>query len=202
MLSRLSIDQAAERLCAGGVILFPTETCYGIGARAFDEAAVERIVAVKQRPSGKPLPVLVPTIAYLRRRQLESPLLVLAEIFWPGPLTLVVPAFPGLPAAVTAGTNMVGIRQSAHPVAQALVERVGEPIIATSANRSGEPAAADLIACDQAGLETVDGVIDGGALSGTPSTVVGFVHGSLRIFRAGPIAEADLRVAWQQARNL
>ena len=72
---------------------------------------------------------------------MDSPLAVLAEQFWPGALTLVVPAFPGLPTQVTAGTNMVGVRVSAHPVARKLVERLGEPVVATSANLTGQPAA-------------------------------------------------------------
>jgi L-threonylcarbamoyladenylate synthase len=200
MLPRLTINQAADALCAGGVVAFPTETSYGIGCRAFDAGAVARVVAAKHRPEGKPLPVLLPGVEALRRLEPETPLLVLAEAFWPGPLTLVVPAFPGLPPAVTADMNMVGLRVPAHPVALELVREVGEPLVATSANRSGEPAAADAAACDH--LVGVDGVVDGGPVPGGHNTVVGLVDGDLHLYRAGPISEAALREVWDRARLL
>lgn len=201
MLKRLTVDEAVESLRGGGVIAFPTETCYGIGCRAFDPAAVAKVVAAKHRPDGKPLPVLLPSVEALRAQRLESPLVVLAETFWPGPLTLIVPAFPGLPAAITADTNMVGVRMSAHPIAQALVEGLGEPLVATSANRSGHPAAPSAAACDAAGLVGLVGLVDGGPVSGTASTVVGLDRGELRIFRAGPIDAATLHAAWRSARG-
>ncbi len=201
MLSRLTHDEALAIVREGGVVVFPTETAYGLGCRAFDETAVTRVVAAKQRPVGKPLPVLLPSVAALRTRQVESPLLLLAEAFWPGALTLVVPAFPALPAAVTAGTGMVGVRMSAHPVAAALVEALGEPLVATSANRSGEPAARGPAACDAAGLSGVDGLVEGGEVAGTASTVVGLVAGDLKLFREGPISEAELRAVWDPVRR-
>lgn len=200
MLLRLTVDDALQRLNAGGVVVFPTETAYGVGCRAFDPAAVARVLEAKGRPDGKPLPVLLPGVAALRMRQVESPLLMLAEAFWPGPLTLVVPAFPELPAAVTAGTGMVGVRMSAHPVAAELVERLGQPLVATSANRSGDPAASSPTACDGAELQGVDGLVEGGDVAGTASTVVGLVDGDLRIFRQGPVSEADLRAVWDPQR--
>lgn len=200
MLPRLTVDEAAARLRAGGVVAFPTETSYGLGCRAFDAAAVERVVRAKGRPEGKPLPVLLPDVETLRRLQPETPLLVLAEAFWPGPVTLVVPAFPGLPAPITADTNMVGVRVSPHPVARALVAALGEPLVATSANRTGEPASADAEACDRAGLVGVDGLVDGGPVPGGASTVVGLVDGDLHLFREGPVSEAELRAVWERAR--
>lgn len=202
MLERLKIVDAVEHLRAGGVIAFPTETCYGLGCRAFDAEAVARLVAAKQRPDGKPLPVLLPSADALRKQRLESPLVVLAEAFWPGPLTLIVPAFPGLSAPITADTNMVGVRVSAHPIAQELVESLGEPLVATSANRSGQPAAASAEECDAAGLVGLAGLIDGGPVSGTASTVVGLDRGELRIFREGPIEAVELDRVWRAARGL
>lgn len=200
MLTRLSIEAAAAALRRGGVIVFPTETSYGVGCRAFDAEAVARVITAKGRPDGKPLPVLLPSISDLHRRRLETPLIVLAEAFWPGPLTLVVPAFPGLPAPITADTNMVGVRMSAHPLARKLVEALGEPLVATSANRSGHPAASSPEECDDAGLIGVDGLVDGGVVSGTASTVVGLDRGELRIFREGPIGLDRLEVVWKQSR--
>lgn len=199
-MRRLSIDEAIARLKAGGVVVFPTETSYAIGCRAYDAEAVARVVAAKHRPDGKPLPILLPSVRALTRKRLETPLAVLAEALWPGPLTLVVPAFPGLPARITADTNMVGVRVSGHPIARALVEGVGEPLVATSANRSGEPAASSPEACDAAGLTGVDGLVDGGALAGSKSTVVGLDRGELRIFREGPIGRARLEAVWRAGR--
>ncbi len=200
MLERLTTEEGLTRLRCGGVVVFPTETAYGLGCRAFDEVAVARVIAAKGRPEGKPLPVLLSGVGALRLRRVESPLLLLAEAFWPGPLTLVVPAFPNLPAAVTAGTGMVGVRMSAHPVAAALTAALGEPLVATSANRSGAPAATTPAACDEAGLHGVDGMVEGGAVAGTASTVVGLVDGDLRLFREGPITEAALRRVWDPLR--
>lgn len=199
-MRRLQIDEAIAVLKAGGVIVFPTETSYGIGCRAYDAEAVLRVVTAKGRPEGKPLPVLLPSAEALRQKRLETPLVVLAEAFWPGPLTLVVPAFPGLPAPITADTNMVGVRVSAHPIARALVEGLGEPLVATSANRSGHPAAATAEDCENAGLVGVDGLVDGGALKGHASTVVGLDRGELRIFREGPIGLDALSAVWSRAR--
>ena len=199
-LMRMDIDTARACLRRSGLVVFPTDTSYGLGCRALDAAAVERLIYAKGRPDGKPLPVLLPSIEELLRRQLDTPLLALARAFWPGPLTIVIPAFPGLPAAVTADTNMVGVRVSAHPVARALVEFLGEPLVATSANRSGQPAATTPEACDAAGLLRVDGIVDAGAVEGGTSTVVGLVDGDLHLYREGRITEENLRAVWNESR--
>jgi L-threonylcarbamoyladenylate synthase len=202
MVSRLDLDEATACIQQGGIIAFPTETSFGIGCRAFDARAVQRVVAAKGRPDGQPLPILVPDVRYLRNHELESPLMALAEAFWPGALTLVVPAFPGLPSQVSAGTNMVGVRMSGHPIAQALVERVGEPIVGTSANRTGEPAAKTAAEVDASGIDGLDGLIEGnGAVGGGASTVVGLVNGDLIVHRHGPITEIELRLVWSQTRG-
>ena len=201
MLSRLTVEEAVRKLKAGGLVVFPTETSFGLGCRAFDPDAVERLIQVKNRPAGKPLPVLLPSLEVLRKHEMDTPLHVLASAFWPGPLTLVIPAFPGLPAPITASTNMVGVRMSAHPVAQAIVAGLGEPLVATSANQSGQAAASSVADCDAAGLEGVDGIVEADPVSGTASTVVGLVDGDLQIYRAGPISEAQLRDIWDPARR-
>ncbi|MCB9524307.1 MAG: threonylcarbamoyl-AMP synthase [Myxococcales bacterium] len=201
MLTRLALAEAADILRDGGVVLFPTETTYALGCLARDAAAVRRVVGLKARPEGRPLPVMLPDWQTFLKLTVESPLAPLAERFWPGPLTVVVPAFPGLPQAVTADTNMVGLRLSGHPVAQALMQRVGEPVVATSANRTGEPAAADLAACDRAGLEAVDGVLPGEGLTGRGSTVVGLAAGQLAIYREGLLPVEDLLAAWRALRQ-
>lgn len=201
MLKRMNIDQALAALKGGDVVVLPTETSYGLCCRAYDTDAVSRVVRAKGRPAGKPLPVLLPSIEILRQHDFETPLLQLAEGFWPGPLTVVVPAFPGLASDVTAGTNMVGVRISAHPVARALVEGVGEPIVATSANRSGAAACSTPEACDASGLVGVAGLVDAGPLAGGASTVVGLKDGELTVFRQGPLGLAVLSEAWARLRS-
>lgn len=201
MLTRLTTDQAVEALRRGEVVVLPTETSYGLACRAYDHDAVARVVQAKGRPAGKPLPVLLPGVDLLRQHAFETPLLHFAELFWPGPLTIVVPAFPGLPAAVTAATNMVGIRVSAHPLARAIVEAIGEPLVATSANRSGETAAASATECDEMGFVGVAGLVDGGQLAGGASSVVGLRDGELVVFREGPLGTQSLREAWTAIRD-
>lgn len=198
-MERLSIDDGIARLRAGGVIVFPTESCYALGCLASDDAAVERLIAIKHRPPGKPLPVLIHSSEALRSKLPESPMFILAGAFWPGPLTLVMPAFPGLAAPVTAGTNMVGVRASAHPTAQALVEALGEPLVATSANLSGQPAARTPEEVDAADL-AADGIIAGGAVPKGKSTVVGLDDGSLVFYAEGDIPQGAIRDAWLRAR--
>jgi L-threonylcarbamoyladenylate synthase len=201
MLKRLDEDQTIERLRQGGVVVFPTETSYSLGCRAGDATAVARLVALKGRPDGRPLPVLLPSMRALERHQPETPLLALAQAFWPGPLTLVVPAFPGLAQAVTGATNMVGVRLSGHEVAARIAHALGEPVVATSANRSGAAAPSTAEGCDAAGLDGADGLLDAGPVPGSKSTVVGIVDGALHVFREGPIAAASLRAAWASRLN-
>ena len=101
MLKCLSLAQGIEYLRNDGVIVFPTETTYALGCRAFSQKAVSRLVQLKGRPDGKPLPVLLPSLKYLQQFAIESPLLPLAGHFWPGPLTVVIPCFPNLAREVS-----------------------------------------------------------------------------------------------------
>lgn len=201
MLKRLSLAEGIEHLRNDGVIIFPTETSYALGCRAFAQEAVSRLVSIKGRPDGKPLPVLLPSLKYLQRYAIESPLLPLADHFWPGPLTVVIPCFPNLAREVSGSTNMVGVRRSAHPVAAALVEALDEPIVATSANVSGTPAAASVAACHAAGLVGVNGLIESGTLGGQASTVVGLVEGRLEIFREGRLSSQLVASTWTSLRS-
>ena len=125
MLKRLSIEEGVACLRADELIVFPTETSYALGCRAFAQDAVSRLVRSKGRPDGKPLPVLLPSIKYLKQFNIESPLLSLAQKFWPGPLTVVIPCFPNLAREISGHTNMVGVRHSPHPIAGQLVEAFG-----------------------------------------------------------------------------
>jgi L-threonylcarbamoyladenylate synthase len=201
MLKCLSLAQGIEYLRNDGVIVFPTETTYALGCRAFSQTAVSRLVQLKGRPDGKPLPVLLPSLKYLQQFAIESPLLPLASHFWPGPLTVVIPCFPKLAREVSGNTNMVGVRRSANPIAAALVEALDEPIVATSANVSGTPAASSVEACHAAGLVGVDGLIEGGTVGGQASTVVGLVEGRLETFREGGLSSELVVSTWRGLRS-
>jgi len=184
------VAAAGEVLRRGGIVVYPTETFYGLGALARAGGALDRLARAKLRPEGKPLPLLaadraqVEEVAVLRGRAAR-----LAERFWPGPLTLVLPARLGLSAAVTGGTGTVGIRIPGSEVARALAAAAGGALVSTSANPSGGPPPARVEDLDQALREAVDLVLDGGATpGGLPSTVVEVGPEGVRVVRAGAIA--------------
>jgi L-threonylcarbamoyladenylate synthase len=172
------LARAADLLRAGGTVAFPTETVYGLGANALDPAAVARIFAAKQRPAWDPLIVHLASIAGLAEvteidPTLQSLVNALAEAFWPGPLTLLLPRAPRIPDSVTAGRPLVGIRVPAHPVALELLRLTQRPIAAPSANTFGHtsPTTAAHVLADLAGR--IDAVLDGGATAvGVESTVL------------------------------
>lgn len=185
------IDTAGGILSAGGLVAFPTETVYGLGADARDGQAVARIYAAKGRPDFNPLIVHVPDLETARRYgTFDADMLRLAQAFWPGPMTLVVPLAPdhGLSPLVTAGLDSVGLRVPAHPLAQQLLRAFGGPIAAPSANPSGRisPTTADHVL---AGLgKRIDAVLDGGACAvGLESTIVGGTP--LALLRPGGVAQ-------------
>jgi L-threonylcarbamoyladenylate synthase len=186
--SSAALADAVAALRAGRVIAFPTETFYGLGAAALMPAAVRHIFEVKGRPEDKPLLVLVDSIAMVERLAVEIPerARALMTRHWPGALTLVLPARPDVPCGVTAGSGTVGV--SAHPVAQALVRALGQPITAPSANPSGQPppsTAAEVLAYFPSGLAIV---LDGGATAGgAPSTVLDVTVDPPRVLRAGAV---------------
>ncbi|MCU0864024.1 MAG: L-threonylcarbamoyladenylate synthase [Planctomycetes bacterium] len=186
-----AIAAAAEILRRGGLVAFPTETVYGLGAHALDPEAVARIYAAKGRPSFNPLIVHLADADQLSRlARTVSPLAQrLAAAFWPGPLTLVLPRQPVVPDAVTAGLDTVGVRVPAHPVARALIAAAGLPIAAPSANaytRVSPTTAAHVLA--QLG-DRVELVLDGGpAAVGIESTVVDVSGERPVLLRPGGIA--------------
>jgi L-threonylcarbamoyladenylate synthase len=184
------IAEAAAALRRGGVIAYPTETFYGLGALASDGEAVARLVRAKGRPDGKPLPLLGADTSQLTLVAEFSPLARrLAAAFWPGPLTLVLPARPGLPAAITGGGGTVGVRVTGSAVAAALAAAAGGALVATSANRSGQPPPTTTAGLDPALLDRLDLVLDGGPTpGGAPSTVVAVEDGRLTLLRPGAVA--------------
>lgn len=189
------IDRAAEVLRRGGLVAFPTETVYGLGANALDPAAVRRIFAAKGRPAFNPLIVHVADIEQARELAADWPAAAqaLAERFWPGSLTLVVPRRAIVPDEITAGGPTVALRVPAHPVALALIRAAGVPIAAPSANRSTHlsPTRARHVLASLS--EAVDLLLDAGPTpGGLESTVVDVTCTPARLLRPGLVAPAQL----------
>ena len=196
MVSDSEIARAAGIIRAGGLVAFPTETVYGLGANALNSAAIDRVYAVKGRPPASPLIVHIGSIELARQLSTGWSRLAerLAQRFWPGPLTLVVTKHPGIPDRVTAGLASVGLRLPAHPVAQALIRRAGVPIAAPSANRFTQlsPTTAEHV---RAGLgDDVDMILDGGPTNiGIESTVLSIVDvAHPRLLRPGMVTQAEI----------
>lgn len=189
------IAAAAALLKAGGVVAFPTETVYGLGADARNAEAVRRVFKLKGRPEGNPLIVHVSDIAMARECVSDWPQAAqaLAERFWPGPLTLVLPKAADIPAEVTAGAETVGVRCPDHPMALELIRAFGGPIVGPSANRSGfvSPTTADHVRAGFAPSEVM--ILDGGPCKrGIESTVLSLAGDEPLVLRAGAIPAEDL----------
>lgn len=191
-----AIRAAADVIRRGELVVFPTETVYGLAADALNESAIKRVFEAKGRFDHQPLPVQVGSIADVAKAAEYIPEIArpLAERYWPGPLTLVLMKSAALPTTVTGGKETVGVRVSDHPVALALAKEVGSPIIATSANVSGNaaPRTADQ-AVREVG-ESVSMVLDGGeSRLGVSSTVVDVSVTPPRILRRGTIGVDEIR---------
>jgi len=194
MVSGAEIEQAAALIRSGRLVAFPTETVYGLGANALDEAAVRRVFEVKGRPPTSPLIVHVDSIEMARGLASQWPeqAQALGTRFWPGPLTLVLPRHPSLPAIVTAGLQTVGLRVPAHPVALALIRAAGVPVAAPSANRFGclSPTTAQHVR--QSLGDAVDLILDAGPTTvGVESTVISLA-GKPRLLRPGMILREQI----------
>jgi L-threonylcarbamoyladenylate synthase len=188
-----SLAEAARTLRGGGVVAYPTETVYGLGADPFSPDAVERLFQAKGRASNQPILLIVADRAQLDEVVAEIPPEAQAciDAFWPGPLTLLFPRSDALAAAVTAGRPQVAVRMTSHPIAQALCRAARQALTSTSANRAGEPAASSVAALPP--LPGVELVVDGGPLPpSAPSTLYDPVAG--RVLREGAVpAEAIAR---------
>jgi len=191
-----AIADAAAVLAAGGLVAFPTETVYGLGARGLHGADVLRIFAAKERPVGHPLILHVDGEAMARTLATSWPLLAsrLAAAFWPGPLTLVVPRAAHVPDAVTGGLATVGLRAPQHAVALALVRAAGEPLAAPSANAHMHVSPTTAAHVVRSLGDRVDLVIDAGPCAhGIESTVVDLTGDVPRVLRAGATSLESLR---------
>jgi L-threonylcarbamoyladenylate synthase len=189
------VEHAAEVLRGGGLVAFPTETVYGLGADATHRQAIRRLFAVKGRPSNNPLIVHIAGVAVAKRYAARWPdfARVLAQRFWPGPLTLVVPKTGAIAEEVTAGGDTVGLRMPDHPLALAMLAAFDGPVAAPSANRSNRisPTTADHVRAELG--ESVDLILDGGACAvGIESTVLDVTGLHPRLLRPGQITRAQI----------
>jgi len=200
VIRALSLDvvlaEAIEVVRRGGLIVYPTDTLYGLGADPLNERAVERVYEAKRR-EAKPLPILVSSrdkveeVAYVNEEALR-----LMDLFWPGPLTIILPKKPRLPDLVTAGAKSVGVRIPKHDLAIALIEGCGGVLTGTSANLSGRPPPKTVEeALSQLG-ESVDLAIDAGpAPIGMPSTVIDLSGDEPAVVREGAVSLEALEEA-------
>ena len=181
--------RAAEILRRGGLVVFPTETVYGLGGNGLDGTAAKKIYAAKGRPSDNPLIIHIATPEDAEQYAVTHPLYYrLASAFMPGPLTVILPKRENVPKSVTGGLDTVAVRCPSHPVAHRLIELAGIPIAAPSANLSGKPSptCAEDVICDLSGR--VDMILDGGACDiGLESTIVKIDGDSLTLLRPGGI---------------
>ncbi len=192
--------EVARVVRAGGVVAVPTESFYGLGVVPTDATAVARVCRIKGERDHKPILVLIADRAQLDGLAADIPpaAQVLMDRFWPGPLTIIFPALPSLPAFLTAGTGSVGIRLTAYPLLAALLRRVG-PLTGTSANRSGQsPFETAQAVRNELGAD-VDLILDGGPTpGGSPSTVVD-ARGPISVVREGRVPRVELVAALERA---
>ncbi len=193
------LPEVQRVLAAQGVIALPTETYYGLAVRPTDEAALRRLIDVKGRPTDKPILVLIGGCDQLPAlvESISPAAAVLMERFWPGPLTIVFSAAPGLSTLLTAGTGTIGIRWSPLATLQRLLAETG-PLTGTSANRSSEPPLADADAVQRSLGRFLDLILDGGHTPGGPASTIVDARESPHVLRAGVLSTDRIRAALEQ----
>ena len=198
-----AIGRAAELLRAGGVVAFPTETVYGLGADARNDAAVARIFEIKGRPRFDPLIVHVsePEMAAEVAAEMPPAGAELVRRFWPGPLTLVLPKRADIPDLVTAGLPTVGVRMPRHPLARELIRRAGVPVAAPSANPFGRTSPTTARHVEELLGGAVDAILDGGACEvGVESTILSLAGGEPLLLRMGGLELEEIEAAIGRVR--
>ncbi|MBK9247792.1 MAG: threonylcarbamoyl-AMP synthase [Ignavibacteria bacterium] len=190
-----AITISAELLRHDEIVAFPTETVYGLGARIFSEAAIRKVYSAKGRPSDNPLIAHIATIEQAGEIAIEIPdeFYLLAEHFFPGPLTIVLNRHPDVPAIVSAGLDSIAVRMPQHPIALALIKAVGQPLVAPSANLSGKPSptTAQHVLDDLGGK--IAAIIDGGkCVVGIESTVLNICTSIPTILRPGAVTREQI----------
>jgi L-threonylcarbamoyladenylate synthase len=195
---RDALQEAAKWIRNGGLVALPTDTLYGLAADPFRSDAIARVFTVKGRTAASALPLIAADADQIAARlgPLSAAAQRLAAKFWPGPLTLLIPAPVALAREVTAGTGRVGVRVPAHDIARAICRGADRPITATSANRSGQPATADPEEVERTLGEDVDLLIDAGPTrGGAPSTIVDTTGPTPRLVREGAVSWHEIQ-AW------
>jgi L-threonylcarbamoyladenylate synthase len=190
------MQQACETLRRGGLVAFPTDTLYALGANALNPAAIDRVHTVKGRHHGKPLSILIPSVEAAADLAADLPdgVRSLMQAFWPGALTVVVKASPKVPAILRGTLGTVGLRMPAGSVARALLAAFAGPIIGTSANKSGGADPADARTVQKAVGGQIDLILDGGRVAlGVPSTVIDCTTQPARLLREGAIPGSKLQ---------
>jgi L-threonylcarbamoyladenylate synthase len=198
-----AMARATALLRAGGLVAFPTDTVYGVGAPFSNATAVQRIYVAKGRSETKGIPILLASLTDLRLvvSGASKGAHRLMAAFWPGPLTLILAKSPAVPPAVTQ-TASVAVRLPDHRLTRALIAAVGIPLAVTSANRSGEPATTDPAVVRQSLEGRIAAVLDGGiAPGGMPSTIVDCTVEPPRVLRPGPIASTAILEYYHDYRD-
>jgi L-threonylcarbamoyladenylate synthase len=192
--SMRAIERAAAAVRRGEVVAIPTDALYTLVADPLNLHAVGRVFAAKGRESVRSLPLLVSDLVMAEElaSEVSARFYLLARRFWPGPLTIIAPASSRVPLKVTGNTGRLALRQSQSKVANALLERLSQPLIATSANLSGQPTCTSGIEVFGVMDGSVDLVLDGGTVAGTGATTIDVTEVSWRVIRVGAIAEKEI----------
>jgi len=189
------IHAAADLVRAGGIVIYPTETFYAVGGLPDRVETIQHIAEIKGRSPDKPFPLIAASQADVSKAVAFWPTVAekLAHLFWPGPLTLILPVSPMLPKELHLDTGRIAVRISSHPVATSLARSSGGLLISTSANISGQPAISDPEQIDPGMIKAIDGMIHGGRTAGkTPSTIVDVTEDKVRLIRAGSLPWSEI----------
>lgn len=190
------LDYSVRTILAGKVVAFPTDTFYGLGADPFNLSAVSQIFRIKRRSYDRPLPLLVSSLDQALDLTIDPPRLFfkLAEKFWPGPLTIIVPASRQIPLKVTGNTGRVALRWPKAPFAEALIAAAARPITGTSANLTEHPACSTADEVEAQIGDTLPLILDGGQTPGEMASTIVEVNGDrVRIMRPGPVTESQVK---------
>lgn len=196
LLSRSQTKKAADIIKNGGIVAIPTETVYGLAANIFDEEAVKKIFLAKGRPSDNPLIAHIADLEDVSKLVSDFPDIAkkLADNFWPGPFTMILPKKMSVPYCVTAGMESVAVRFPSHPVACSIIKKSGVPLVAPSANISGKPSPTSFEHVVHDLYGKVDAIVDGGDCSvGLESTVVSLLGPIPKILRPGAVTAEDIK---------
>jgi len=194
------IQLAIEALLRGDPIGLPTETVYGLAAPIFDEKAIKRVFELKGRPQDNPLIAHISHLDQVHQIAIDIPeaFYELAKVFFPGPLTIVLKKHPDVPAIVSGGLDTIAIRMPSHPLAKEIIQGVGQPLVAPSANISGKPSSTCVEHVKEDFLEQLACIVDGGpSVYGLESTVLSLVHPKPTILRPGEISKEQIEKVLQ-----